>query len=182
MMLSWNPAQTSDGVNTLLRQLALDYPVIPQDQAPAGTTRLEFQPTPEAGVVHVTRQADGYLIRYDTPTRAARGLGAVLGGLVSDEAAYRECCPFKTFGIMLDCSRNAVMRPDHFKLWLRRLALLGFNLAMVYTEETYEIPGEDYFGYLRGRFTAAELKDLNDYALGLGIEMVGCIQTLGHRE
>ena len=182
MKFCWHPGQTDARINQLLGELALDYPLARQDQAPAGSPLLVFQPTAEPGTVQVTRQAGGFLIRYDTLARAARGVGAVLGGLVPDGAGHQERCPFETFGIMLDCSRNAVVRPDHFKLWLRRLALLGYNTAMLYTEETYEIPGEDYFGYLRGRFTAAELKGINDYARLLGIEMIGCIQTLGHLE
>ncbi len=51
---------------------------------------------------------------------------------------------------MLDCSRNAVITVVHFKKWLRQLALLGYNMAMLYTEDTYELPGEYYFGHLRG--------------------------------
>src|SRR5699024_7341799 len=37
-----------------------------------------------------------------------------------------------------------------------------------------------YFGYMRGRYTQAEMKECDDYARTLGIEMVPCIQTLAH--
>ena len=40
----------------------------------------------------------------------------------------------------------------------RRLALLGYNAAMLYTEDTYALPDEPYFGFLRGAYTAAELR------------------------
>ena len=53
-------------------------------------------------------------------------------------------------------------------------------MAMLYTEETYELPGEPHFGYLRGRYTADELREIDRVADRLGIEMIGCIQTLGH--
>jgi len=72
------------------------------------------------------------------------------------------------------------MTVEHFKGGLRQRALLGYNMAMLYTEETYELPGEEYFGYLRGRYSADELKEIDRYAGSLNIEMVGCIQTLGH--
>ena len=60
--------------------------------------------------------------------------------------------------------------------------MLGFNRVMLYTEDTYEIPGEDFFGYLRGRYTGGELKEIDRHCAALGIELVGCIQTLAHLE
>ena len=180
-MYLWKPDHTPAHVKSLLVELAREYSLAPAGAGSAGAI-LDFQPGAPAGVVEVRREAGAYVIRYDTPARAGRGVGVVLGGWLKEGETHREQCPFETFGIMLDCSRNAVVRPEHFKLWLRRLALLGYDTAMLYTEETYEIPGEDYFGYLRGRFTAAELEEINDYARSLGIEMIGCIQTLGHLE
>ncbi len=181
MNYTYSAGQIPSELDPLLRELARDYPLAPTGAGSVGEM-LVFQSGAPAGVVEVRREAGTYTIRYDKPARAGRGVGLVLGGWMKDGQTHREQCPFETFGIMLDCSRNAVVRPDHFKLWLRRLALLGYDTAMLYTEETYEIHGEDYFGYLRGRFTAAELKDINDYARSRGIEMVGCIQTLGHLE
>lgn len=87
---------------------------------------------------------------------------------------------FNTNGIMLDCSRNCVPTVDAAKAFLRKLALMGLNFAMLYTEDTYVIEGEPYFGYMRGAFTADEIRALDDYAYGLGIELIPCIQTLGH--
>ncbi|MAE61681.1 MAG: beta-N-acetylhexosaminidase [Planctomycetaceae bacterium] len=72
------------------------------------------------------------------------------------------------------------MKVDHLKKWLRRLALLGFNAAKLYTEDTYQLPGEPYFGYCRGAYTADELRQINAFAKRLGIEMIGCIQGLAH--
>jgi hexosaminidase len=90
--------------------------------------------------------------------------------------------PFDRFGVMLDCSRNAVPKPDTLKTWIDRLARLGYNTLLLYLENTYSLPDEPYFGYLRGGYTAAELRDLDDYAAARGIELTGCIQTLGHLE
>lgn len=87
---------------------------------------------------------------------------------------------FKTNGTMLDVSRNAVMKTDYLKFYLRKMALMGLNTFMLYTEDTYEIESRPYFGYMRGRYTKEELKDLDAYALKLGIELVPCIQVLGH--
>ena len=89
---------------------------------------------------------------------------------------------FSENGVMLDCSRNAVLAPHSVCLLLRKMALMGLNTAMLYTEDTYEIPGQPYFGYLRGAYTAQELRALDAYAACLGIELIPCIQTLAHLE
>lgn len=85
-------------------------------------------------------------------------------------------------GAMIDASRNAVPTVEAVKRMMDKLAMLGMNLLMLYTEDTYEVPGQPYFGYLRGRYSRTELRELDDYAYSLGIELVPCIQTLGHME
>ncbi|UJF15601.1 family 20 glycosylhydrolase [Jeotgalibaca sp. MA1X17-3] len=81
---------------------------------------------------------------------------------------------------MVDNSRNAVLKVEGTKKLLRHMARLGLNLAMLYNEDTYEVKEYLYFGYLRGRYTEDELKEIDNYAFDLGIEMVPCIQTLAH--
>ncbi len=91
------------------------------------------------------------------------------------QARHMDSC-----GVMLDCSRNAVPTVAAVKRLIDRLALLGLNLLLLYTEDTYEVPTRPYLGYLRGRFTQAELRELDEYAAGYDIELMPCIQTLGH--
>ena len=55
------------------------------------------------------------------------------------------------------------MTTAHFQYWLRRLALTGCNLAMLYTKDTYLLPGEPYFGYMRGRYTMEEIRAAEAY-------------------
>lgn len=57
---------------------------------------------------------------------------------------------------------------------------MGMNVLMLYTEDTYEVPGEPYFGSYRGRYTKAEIQEMDAYASMFGIELVPCIQTLAH--
>lgn len=90
--------------------------------------------------------------------------------------------PLDFRGIMLDASRNAVVKPGFLKDRLARLALMGLNRFCLYTEETYEVPGEPLFGYARGRYTAAEIKELVAYGKLFGVVLFPCIQTLGHME
>lgn len=88
--------------------------------------------------------------------------------------------PFRTFGTMLDCSRNAVPNLHTLKKWVDLTASLGYNTLLLYTEDTYEVPDEPYFGYMRGRYSQAELRELDAYAKKQGMTIMPCIQTLAH--
>jgi hypothetical protein len=83
-------------------------------------------------------------------------------------------------GVMVDVSRDAVYKVITIKNMLKKLAIMGYNRFMLYTEDTYEIEGYPYFGYLRGRYSVEELKEIDDYAFSFGIEVIPCIQALGH--
>ena len=83
-------------------------------------------------------------------------------------------------GVMLDCSRNAVFTVEALCRFIDKLAAMGYNTLQLYTEDTYEIEGEPYFGYLRGRYTADELRAVDAYCQEKGIELIPCIQTLAH--
>ena len=91
-----------------------------------------------------------------------------------------ETVGFRRFGTMLDCSRNAVMTVEALKRWIDLTADLGYNTLLLYTEDTYEIEGEPYFGYMRGRYTKEELREADRYARSKGMEVIPCIQTLAH--
>lgn len=86
----------------------------------------------------------------------------------------------KTLGIMLDMSRNAVMNLKNLKNYIRIIAKMGYNCLFLYTEDTYEIEGEPYFGYLRGRYSIEEMREIDAYAGEFGVEVIPCIQTLAH--
>lgn len=87
---------------------------------------------------------------------------------------------FKTNGVMVDVSRNGVMTVEGIQNLLRKMALMGLNVVMVYTEDTFTVEEYPYFGYMRGRYSEQELRACDDYAHQFGIEMVPCIQTLAH--
>lgn len=163
-------------VATALSTLAEEYPL----DAQQGAVQLGFSRTDEPGVVEVTASGDRAQIAYHTVTQACRGIGLLLGLAQGEDGRWREQCGFETMGLMLDCSRNAVMTVVQVKKWLRRMALSGYNMLMLYTEDTYELPGEPMFGYGRGAYTMAEVKAIDGYAARLGIEVIPCIQALGH--
>jgi len=134
-------------------------------------------------ILCISLQGDRASITYGGgKARFFRGL-ATLVGWINDGITEKEECLTPTFslnGSMVDVSRNAVMNLSTVKLMMRKMALMGMNAFMLYTEDTYEIKERPYFGYMRGRYTAEELKELDAYALALGIELIPCIQTLGH--
>lgn len=170
----WNPESVAPQVQTLLTTLQ-------QAGYPLGTDgkggQLSFRSLPEAGSPEVRRNSEGFEIACGSVATAARGVGSALAGL-----GCKESSPFRMLGIMLDCSRNKVFKIDYIKSYLAKLALMGQNTVMLYTEDTYQIDGEPFFGYMRGGYTLSELQELDAYAAGLGIELIGSIQTLGHLE
>lgn len=108
---------------------------------------------------------------------------AILTDAVRNEKSELEVTErpiFKTNGAMVDMSRNAVMNIKTLKAMLRKMALMGLNSYQLYIEDTYEIEKYPYFGYMRGRYTKEELCELDGYAHSLGIELIPCIQVLGH--
>ena len=86
----------------------------------------------------------------------------------------------KALGVMLDVSRNAVMNMDNLKDFLAVLKKMGYNCMFLYAEDTYEVDGEPYFGYMRGRYSKEEMREMDEYARGLGIEIIPCVQALAH--
>ncbi len=91
--------------------------------------------------------------------------------------ANRQC---RDLGMMLDCSRNAVPTVETIKHFAQLAAILGYTYVGLYTEDTFEVNNEPYFGYMRGRLTKKEIKEADDYATKLGIELRPFIQTLAH--
>ncbi|MBE6602681.1 MAG: beta-N-acetylhexosaminidase [Ruminococcaceae bacterium] len=89
---------------------------------------------------------------------------------------------FQTVSVMIDTSRCAVPTVKTVNDMMDYLAVMGYNMAMLYTEDTIEVPGRPYFGYMRGRYTADELRAIDDYAFEYGIEVIPCLECYGHME
>ena len=119
-------------------------------------------------------------ITYSRRIELFRGLSLAAGYEVGKEYEIVQNRHFNSCGAMFDNSRNAVLNLDTAKRLIRIMALMGLDTIMLYTEDTYEIPDYKYFGYMRGRFNRDEIHEIDNYALGFGIELVPCIQTLAH--
>ncbi|MFS0821226.1 beta-N-acetylhexosaminidase [Bacillus sp. 1P02SD] len=133
------------------------------------------------GPIFVKNESKRAEIHFEEKIHFYRGLGIWLehfkkGG----EFEITEEPQFEMTGAMLDASRNGVLTVSEIKSLLRKMAVMGLNALMVYTEDTYEVKELPYFGYMRGRYTEEELRTCDEYAQALGIEMIPCIQTLAH--
>lgn len=87
---------------------------------------------------------------------------------------------FNRFGIMLDCARNGVPSVSGLKRFIVNMSLLGYNYLGLYFEDCLEIENEPFFGYMRGRYTKDEIKEIVEFSDLFGIEIVPYIQTLAH--
>jgi len=111
------------------------------------------------------------------------GLAVIINALqYGNKICTQYTSKFKTLGAVLDCSRNGALLPQRIKDIIISIAAMGLNVLMLYTEDLYHVEDEPYFGYMRGRYTHEELKELDDYAFIFGIEIIPCIQTLAHLE
>ncbi|KAJ1989689.1 hypothetical protein H4R33_001983 [Dimargaris cristalligena] len=128
------------------------------------------------------------LVRYHRTIEAFRALGRIVTAFdhmtpdsePAELFSFSEEAQLETLGTMIDCSRNGVLIVDRVHELLRYCSLLGINMVQLYTEDTYKVPDEPFFGYLRGPYTYHELSDIDNYAFNLGVEVIPCIQTLGH--
>ncbi|ULO06877.1 beta-N-acetylhexosaminidase [Paenibacillus sp. 19GGS1-52] len=155
-------------------------------------TEAGIELTSEGRVVEVIRHADsriivqadrnGLRIYFNRKIHFFRALGLLVEALRSESIFHIEEEPqFEMNGPMFDVSQGgAVIRSESVKDFLRRMALMGLDMIMLYTEDSFDLKEQPYFGYMRGRYTQDEIKEMDDYAYQFGIEMIPCIQTLSH--
>lgn len=99
---------------------------------------------------------------------------------LTENAKWEERCLFKDFGIMLDISRNAVLRKDTVKNMIVYAACMGYRFVGLYMEDTFLVTEEAYLGYMRGRMTHGEIREIDEYATKFEMELRPYIQTLAH--
>lgn len=142
------------------------------------------------GIYVAVHAGDSIQIRKDStrieitysPNCFFRALGILLEHIKENCFFVEEHPVFQNLGIQLDVSRNGVLQVNAIKRYLDYIALMGYHQLFLYMEDIFFVPGRDYFGYMRGRYSAAELREIDDYAFEYGIEVIPSIQTLGHHE
>lgn len=120
-------------------------------------------------------------IEYNTDVQFIRNIGILVENMKRKKCFQVEEKPvYDSLGVMFDCSRNGVMTIHALKKMVRYLALMGYSSIQLYTEDTFKLEAYPYVGYLRGAYSIEELKEMDKYAQLFGIELIPCIQTLGH--
>ena len=107
--------------------------------------------------VSVEKDGKEVIITYDTEPHFYMALAR---SCMLNEGVHTIEPRVKEFGVMLDCSRNAVAKPETVKKLICLLVLFGYNYLELYTEDTYELTDEPYFGYMRGRYSVEELREI----------------------
>lgn len=88
----------------------------------------------------------------------------------------------KRLTAFVDCARNSVLTVKSLKRLIDYFAAFGYTALEIYTEDVFEVDGEEMLGYLRGKYRKDELKELVAYGESKGIELIPCIETLAHLE
>ncbi|MDO4292550.1 MAG: beta-N-acetylhexosaminidase [Eubacteriales bacterium] len=137
---------------------------------------------PGDGGLKVVWQDGQAQIEYSQKSEYFRALGWIRQWIREGkkQESRKEERSFQHLTYMVDCSRNAVPSVSFLKDLMVSMALMGYDRLMLYTEDTYEIEGRPFFGWMRGRYTRQELGELEEWGEALGIELVPCIQTLAH--
>ena len=131
--------------------------------------------------IGVSLKGGAATIYYREKVQFFRGIGVLLqNAKEKDEFDITEDGFFDTVASMIDASRCGVPKISTVKSLLDYLAVMGYNMMMLYTEDVVELEGYPYFGYMRGRYTVADLRDIDDYAYEYGIEVIPCLECYGH--
>ena len=132
----------------------------------------------------VCKQGETVTVYYTQKHQFFRELGVLVENLRKTDGDFEvtEDGFFQTMATMVDASRCGVPTVEAFYKLADRLALMGYNMIMLYLEDLVKLPTKKYFGYMRGRYTCEELKAIDDYCFAYGIELVPCLECYGHME
>lgn len=161
---------------------SLDLAVTAAPATPFGNVVLaETDADPESFELRVDAagarlQGDPAGLRYGAETLAqlAGPDGRVPAVHIGDAPALRRR------GFLLDISRGKVPRPEAIRWLLGVLARLRYNELFLYTEHTFQFERHPEIGARSGGYSAAEIRELDAWARGCGVELVPCLQTFGH--
>lgn len=129
----------------------------------------------------INHSSDKTVIGCNSISALARGYFLLAKEMRNSENFVIEQNPvFDNCGVFLDVSQNGVLTVDAVKKYIDCISALGMNALMLYMEDMYELKDYPYFGYMRGRYSEQELIEIDNYAFEMGVEVVPCIQVLGH--
>ena len=138
-------------------------------------TLVEVKKSLEQGL-KLKKAANGWSIRYGERAHFFRALG-----FLNEEREICEKPHFEHCGWQMDVSQtNSLPKLSEYTEIMGRMALMGMNRLVLYMEDSFVIEEEPYFGYMRSRYTEAELRAIDDIGYAFGIEVFAAIEGLSH--
>lgn len=138
----------------------------------------------DAPTVYVKMDGKRGEIRYGKICQFNRAFGLLIEKLKAgrtDAFEIKEVPQFEMNGVMFDlCHGNGAFPVSYLKTVIDRLALMGLDTLMLYLEENYEVDGQPRMGYMRPKYSKEMLRETDDYAYAMGLELIPCIQVLAH--
>ena len=140
-----------------IQELCTDYAFsIKKDGLPVEVVQKPGSP------LLVEFQGKAAVITYDRKIHFFRALGLLIERLREQSTPFslKEVPQFTMNGPMLDVSQgNAAPNVQSVRQLLRHMAVMGLDMLMLYSEDSYKVKEQPYFGYLRARYTEEELRD-----------------------
>ena len=131
----------------------------------------------QGNVLKIEYKDNQYLVTYSVEVEVFKAIALIVKNEIT---FYEKKRSIAVMAYMIDSSRNAIRSISTLKNIIKYLAILGYNELQIYTEDTYLLEDEPYFGTFRGSYKEKELKEVIEYAEYFAIEVVPCIQTLAH--
>lgn len=84
---------------------------------------------------------------------------------------------YKDFGVFF-C--GGLLRVEKMKRFIDFMAAFGYHSLRWEVGMYMDVDGEEPVSYMNGKYTHEEIKELDDYAYGRGIELIPCVQCFKH--
>ena len=120
--------------------------------------------------------AAGLRYAVETLLQLADAKGALPACEIDDAPDFRDR------GIMLDVSRGRVPRRATLEALVDLCARMRLNVLMLYVEHTFAFRRHPEIGEGASPLDAETILALDAYAADRGVELVPCLQSLGHME
>jgi len=129
---------------------------------------------------HIMKKGNHYQVACHKQRDIYAAIGYIFSHLKDKDYSVKRTRSLDELGYMIDCARNAVPTIETLKRQIVNLSLMGYTYIGLYLEDLFEIESEPKFGYMRGRYTKAEIKDLIAFSKQFDIKVIPYIQTLAH--
>ena len=172
--------------------LPIERPRSPDPSQPAIACRLDRRAaiTPRA---ETARDAYYLSVRRTRIEISAPGTNGIRHGLQTlcqlasrrgrvAASDVRDQPDFRDRGIMLDVSRGKVPTRATLEALVELCSRLRLNVLMLYVEHTFDFRAHPEIGRSASPLDAETILSLDAYAADRGVELVPCLQSLGHME